>query len=225
MLLFNKFPLLAEETGADTDDKKTTSTFEFDEVKMAELIKAGVKDSLKEAMSTADTSSNSQPASQSATTTTPDNPFQQWIDPLVTPRLNAATLAAQAAEDKVDFYSSDDWLIDIDEHLGSTPEEISKAKREVREEVEKTFTNMLKAGKGTFRKDILSFVMYERIKKDKAKFTETVSKRSNAKKDAELANARRAVDISTGAISNFQPQDIHAMDTAKMLEQFANVAF
>ncbi len=153
------------------------------------------------------------------------NPFAEFINPLVEPRIRAASLQGEAAQDKVDFYTSDEWLLDIDDHLGSTPEEVKAAKAEVRAEVEKTFTDMLRAGKGTFRKDILSYVMYERIKKNKTKFNDTVAARAKRKAEADIETARRGVDIATTTAMNFSREDIEKLSDEDMMKQFGDLAF
>lgn len=217
-----RFPYLAEET--EGTGATTAPTFDKDE--MMNFIKEGTKTALKEAIESAP---KTEPRVESTGTA---NPFAEWIDPLVTPKLQQAQLTAQAAEDKVDFYSSEEWLTEVDDWLcaeGKSDEETATLRKQekaaIRADVEKTFQAMLKAGKGTFRKDLLSYVLGEKMKRDKAAFTESIGKRSAKQKEAALDKARRGVDISSGAISNFVAADVHKMDTAKMLEQYGGVAF
>ena len=203
-----------------TDTTTEPTTEPLSKADMQAFIKQGVQDSLRETLE-----QTAVQAHQSATQQ-PDNPFKEWIDPVVNPRLQQAAITAQAAEDKIDFYSSEQWLTELDDLLpGDSEAEIKSAKAAIRESLEKTFTSMLKAGKGTFRKDLIDYEIGKYIRENKSKVQESYTKRRNAKVEAELERARRGVDISSGAISNFQPQDVHGMGWDKLVEQYGNVGF
>ena len=194
---------------------ETPETFNKEE--LARFIKEGVQNSIRELA-----------AQPKVETPTPDkeNPFQEWIDPIVNPRLARASLQAQSAEDRVEFYTSDEWLTGIDSLLaGDSSEEVSLAKKAIKDDLEKTFSDMVRAGKGTFRKDLLNLSIGKYIRENHAKVAESYVKRSSVKKEAELDKARRSVDMGSGTMSNFTPQDIHSMDTQKMLEDFGEVSF
>jgi len=214
-----RHPYLAEET----EGSEATPAPAFDQEQMMALIKEGVKSTIKEV---AESAPKLEPRVEPKPSESEANPFSQWIDPLVNPKLAAATLQAQAAEDKVDFYSSEQWLTELDELLpGDTEAEIKAAKAEIRKRLETTFTQMLNAGKGTFRREILDYEVGKYTRENKEKVAASHVKRNSAKSEAALEKARRGVDIGAGALSNFTPQSIHEMDTEKMLEQYGGVAF
>ena len=196
---------------------------QFDEAKLSEMIKKGVQDSLKEAIATQQTTQQTTKVEDKSTET---DPFDAWLNPKIDTKVASATLAAQSAEDKADFYSSEFWLTEVDEHLlGDTPEELKAAKTELRKSLESTFTNMIKQGRGTPRADLVLFEIGKYNKANKGKIDESITKRSKAKQEAELEKARRGVDIGVGALSNFQPQDVHGMKWDDIAEKYGQLAF
>lgn len=215
---------MAEET--QTEEKQESSG--FDEAKMSELIQKNMNASFKELLAEqAKTQQQQTETPQQVEAPAPEPDFwDNLINPKVDGKVASATIAAQAAEDKVDFYSSDEWIEEVEEWL--TEDDPTKRKAEkakLREEIESTFRNLLKSGKGTFRKDIFSYVLGEKIKKDRVKYQENIGKKREKQAEADIQKARRAVDITSGGVSNFSASDIHAMSTEKMLKELGNLTF
>ncbi|SRR6266568_963833 len=211
---------MAEEIESTSENVETTQPT-LNEEKLGELIKKGFKESLE--------SLGQQ--SQQQTAQEPKDPWDEVLEPRINKRTQQSNITAQSAEDKVDFYTSDYWLTELDEMLPGDLDTdegkvaLSKAKREVREKIETTFSNLVKQGRGIPRKDIADFAVGQYIKKNKTSYIEGVSKKSSLKKEMEVTKAKRAVDMSTGNISNFSPEQIHKMDQSKIDEQFGNVLF
>ena len=224
-----KHPYLAEENGdGSTSTGSTTSSQALDEAKLAELIKQNVSTSVKELLQQqADTSTQNQP--------TQIQPVQQaqepdlWdtiLDPKIVPRLQQANIRAEAAEDKVEFYSSDFWSEELESWLTEDdPDKRKKEKAEFRQEVEKRFSNLLQQGKGFKREAIAHNLLGEKIAKDRTKYEESIGKRRKRQEESALETARKAVSITSGNISNFTPQDIHAMSMDKMLKELGDLQF
>lgn len=150
------------------------------------------------------------------------------LDPKINPRFQRAELMTMASEDKADFYSSDAWLTEVDEMLpGETSEEIKKHKAEIRKRLEKTFSNLISRGAQAAapRSDLIDYEVGKYIKEHKEDFFSSVEKKRGKKKEDELDKAKRAVDIGSGNISNFKPENIHKMSYEKVVEEFGNVAF
>jgi len=222
---------MAEENTTQSDNSQDSTNTQqpiFDKAELAKLVKENVGTSFKEAL---EEQSRQQEFNKTQEANTQKDSTQQgdfWddiINPRVSAKTNAASLAAQAAEDKVDFYTGGDFDTVDDFLISDDPEERGKEKLEIRKKVEETFSNMLKAGKGTYRKDILSYVLGEKLKKDRVAYQESINKRSAKSKQAELEKARRGVDISTGILTNFTPEDIHKMPFEKVVEQFGDIHF
>ncbi len=176
---------MAEEIESTSENVETTQPT-LNEEKLGELIKKGFKESLE--------SLGQQ--SQQQTAQEPKDPWDEVLEPRINKRTQQSNITAQSAEDKVDFYTSDYWLTELDEML---PGDLD--------------TDEGKVAVGQY------------IKKNKTSYIEGVSKKSSLKKEMEVTKAKRAVDMSTGNISNFSPEQIHKMDQSKIDEQFGNVLF
>ena len=207
---------MAEEA-LNEEQEETRPTFDKDAIET--LVKKSVKDSFNEVLQ------QQAPRSQEPTKQV-DNPFADWVNPLVDHKVNAATLASQDAQDKVDFYTSDAWLTDIDDFLvNDDPAKRATEKKALRDKIETTFSNMLKMGKGICRADIKDYVIGQKLKEDKAAYQESIGRRLNKKKEADLDKAAKGVNISAGNISNFTAADIHKMTFEKRVETFGEVLF
>ncbi|SRR6266516_6775631 len=210
------------------ENETTTETIEstpaLNEEKLGELIKKGFKESL-------DSYTQSTQQSTQQQSTEAKDPWDEVLEPRISKRTQQSNITAQSAEDKADFYTSDFWLTELEELLpGDTETDegklaLSKAKKEVRENIETTFSNLVKQGRGIPRKDIADFAIGQYIKKNKASYMEGVSKKSSLRKEMEVKKAQRAVDMNTGNISNFSPEQIHKMEQSKIDEQFGSVLF
>src|SRR5438309_371127 len=152
----------------------TESKPQLDEVKLSELIKKGMKDSFDELRNS---QGNAQQNNQSPQTQSTD-PWDEVLEPRIRKGTQQSNSIAAAAEDKVDFYTSDYWLKEIDDILpgDNTTEEgnivLNKAKKEIRETLETTFSNLLKQGRGIPRSDIIDFAVGQYVKKNKSTYTE-----------------------------------------------------
>ena len=215
-----RYPLLAEDDGEGS--ATATSPPQFDQEALAKLVADQVDKSFKEAVTNAQ-----QSTTQQVNTNVPEKlPFQDFVDPIVGPRIANAQLQAEIAADKADFYSSDAWLADADEFLIEDDADKRKIeKAALRAEVERVFNNAVKAGKGVPRSDVLSFVIGEKLKKDRIAYQESINKRVSNREATKLEAARRQTDLSTGNVSSFDPASIHAMSTEKMLEQYGKLEF
>src|SRR6266446_1844631 len=195
---------------------------QLDEVKLSELIKKGLKDSFDELTND---QRNSQQSTQQSTQTQSTDPWDEVLEPRIRKGTQQSNSIAAAAEDKVDFYTSDYWLKEIDEILpGDDTEDgkvsLQKAKKEIRDTLETTFSNLLKQGRGIPRSDIVDFAVGQYVKKNKSTYTEGLVKKSSLQKEKEVQKARRGVDIQSGNISNFSPEQLHNMPQDKINEQF-----
>src|SRR6266853_5171209 len=116
---------------------------QLDEVKLSELIKKGMKDSFDEL---AANQRNTQQSNQQNVQQQSTDPWDEVLEPRIRKGTQQSNSIAAAAEDKVDFYTSDYWLKEIDEILpGDDTEDgkvsLQKAKKEIRETLETTFSN------------------------------------------------------------------------------------
>jgi len=213
---------MAEETKEETKEESKEGTSNFDEAKMAELIKANVSASQKELIAQLKADKEEEKPKEEVK----EDFWDEIVNSRTSGKINQANVRAEAAEDKVDFYSSDEWLEGIDDLLpGDSLEEVKKHKKEIRTRLETTFQNMLKAGRGTHRADLLDYELGKYLKENKKAFIETVEKKSTKRKEVELQKARKGVDITAGNVSNFTPSDIHAMSMEKVIEEFGHVGF
>jgi hypothetical protein len=212
-------PYLAEESG---EGHTSTGSPPLDEAKLSEMIKKGVKETIETLAS--ERSERPVEAAQSTQTT---DPWDEILEPRITRKTQQSSLKADAAEDKVDFYTSDYWLTEVDDILpGDTgTDDLAKSKKDLRDGIEKTFTNLMKQGRATPRADIANFVLGEYIKNNKSTYVESVVKKSSTRKEQELQKARRGVDISAGNITNFTAEQLHKMPQDKIVEQFGDVSF
>ncbi len=206
--------------------KEEQESKSFDEKKMAELIAQNVNTSIKEALKDLPQQQAPQPVQQQQQQKVEPDIWDDIVGSRVNPHLANANLQSAIASDKIDFYSSDDWLEEVDNLLLETDPVKRKAEREeIRKDIETKFSNLVSSNRGIPRKDIFSAVIGERVKKDRAKYEEASYTKRNKSKEAELDKARKAVDISSGNISNFNAADVYEMDHAKMLKEYGNVPF
>ncbi len=214
---------MAEEV-ENIENTEVESKPQLDESKLSELIKKGLKDSFDEL---ATNQRNNQPQQEVQST----DPWEEVLGPRIRKGTQASDNRSAAAEDKVDFYTSDYWLKDIDDILpgDSNTEEgiisLNKAKKEIRETLETTFSNLLKQNRGIPRSDIVDFAVGQYVKKNKSSYIEGLSKKSSLQKEREVQKARKGVDIQSGNISNFAPDQIHKMSQEKINEEFGGVQF
>jgi len=219
---------MAEELVDTVEDKEVESKPQLDEVKLSELIKKGMKDSFDEL---AANQRNTQQSNQQNVQQQSTDPWDEVLEPRIRKGTQQSNSIAAAAEDKVDFYTSDYWLKEIEEILpgDSTSEEgiqsLQKAKKEIRETLETTFSNLLKQGRGIPRSDIVDFAVGQYVKKNKSTYTDGLVKKSSLQKEREVQKARRGVDIQSGNITNFTPEQLHNMPQDKINEQFGGVLF
>jgi hypothetical protein len=204
-------------------ESKTDTPPSFDEDKLAELIKSNVssefsqlKDELKSQRTQVDTHLN-EPKTE------PDF-WDNIIDPKVNSKTAKAELQSALAQDKVDFYTGDDWLT-VDEWLVEEDEDKRKAeKKALRDKIEEYSSNMAKSNRAMPREDIYKAVLGEKIKKDKVKFEEGIGKRNKAKEQTELDKARRGVDINT-TLNDFNSESVHKMSWDKVAENYGALTF
>src|SRR6266853_6934177 len=172
---------MAEELVDTVEDKEVESKPQLDEVKLSELIKKGMKDSFDEL---AANQRNTQQSNQQNVQQQSTDPWDEVLEPRIRKGTQQSNSIAAAAEDKVDFYTSDYWLKEIEEILpgDSTSEEgilsLQKAKKEIRETLETTFSNLLKQGRGIPRSDIVDFAVGQYVKKNKSTYTDGLVKKS-----------------------------------------------
>src|SRR5438132_1284255 len=137
----------------ETVTETTESTPTLNEEKLGELIKKGFKESL-------DSYTQDTQQAQTVQSTEPKDPWDEVLEPRISRRTQQSNITAQSAEDKADFYTSDFWLTELDDLLPGDLDTdegklaLSKAKKEVRENIEQTFSNLVKQGRGIPRKDI-----------------------------------------------------------------------
>lgn len=207
---------MAEET-QDTQQEATPAGLSQDQLES--MIRNGTKAAMQEALQDIPRPQPAQPAQ-------PENPFQQWVDPLVKPGLQQAQLQAEIAQDKADFYSSDLWLDEVDDHLISDdPKERRQEKSDLRKQVEKLFEDNIKAGQPRTREALMTYLLGQRAITKKADLRSAQSRREQKSKDADLDKARRGVDISAGLISDFSPQSVQEMSLEDMRKKYAEVSF
>lgn len=200
---------------------------EFDEAKLADLVKANVSASMKDALDALKAEQSASPPIQQVPPT--DSSTQFWddvINPRVDSKVNKASLQAEIAQDKIDFYTSDTWLEEADEWL--TEEDPAKRKAEksaLRAELEKAFDTLVKNNRGMPRADVFKGVLGEKITKDRTKYFESIGKKGERKKALDLEQARKGVDLSAGNVSNFNAADVHKMSFEKVLEHYGDLTF
>lgn len=182
------------------------------------LITNSVNNSFKEAFN-----SREQETQAQTQATQERDPWADIVEPIVNPRLQQLQLSNEAAQDKIDFYSSDTWLENINEHF--TSDDVKKEKAEFRAEIEKTFTNLLRAGKPLPREDIAQYLLGQKVVKQGASYHEAQANKRAKKKEDALKHAQRAVEFQTGNISTYTPQNLFDMDHDKLVENFGSYTF
>jgi len=127
----------------------------------------------------------------------------QLINPFVEPQLNEARLTSADAKDYVQFYMN------------------NPDAKEYHDDVEKTFTALVRAGRPISRADILKHKLGEEYQTDPAKFVEKQSERHKQ----QLQRAEVAVDFGIAALNkaksdssfvNFENKSLEEME--KLLE-------
>lgn len=210
---------MAEET--ETTNQSSSS---FDEAKLAELIKTNVNtslDSIKAEL--VQNRIQAQTETQPAKVEEPDF-WDSIIDPKVNKKVASASLAAELAQDQVDFYTSDEWL-NVDAWLvEEDPTKRAEEKKALRKQVEDYSSSLVKQNRAMPRSDIFNAVLGEKIKKDRTKFEENIGKRHKANAESELAKARRGVDMGS-VMNDFTPESVHKMDWDKVTETYGQLTF
>lgn len=211
---------------AETDNTQNTETSKpFDETKLAELIKANVTSSMEGIKKELASQNQNRTESQVDNTTKEEPDF--WdaiIDPKVNKKVASASLAAELAQDQVNFYTSDEWL-SVDEWLvEEDPTKRSEEKKALRKQVEDYSANLVKQGRAMPRSDIFNAVLGEKIKKDRIKFEENIGKRNKRNEETELDKARKGVDLGS-VMNDFTPESVHKMDWNKVTETYGQVVF
>jgi len=209
-----------------TENTQTeTKTPAFDEAKLQESIRDNIRQSLEEYTRVERETRLQEQQAKKVEEDPGDDFWDKIIDPKVNKKVASSTVAAEAAQDKVDFYTSDEWLTESEAWLVSEdPEDRRKEKAELRDKVEKYFNNLLKSGRGMPRADLFNAVLGEKIKKDKTKFEENIGKRNKRKLDDELQQAQRGVDL-TSVMASYTPESVHKMDWEKVEETYGSLVF
>lgn len=120
----------------------------------------------------------------------------QLINPFVEPALNEARLTSSDAKDYVQFYMH------------------NPDAKEYHDDVEKTFTALVKAGRPISRADILKHKLGEEYQTDPAKFVE----KQTTKHKEQLQRAEAAVDFGTAALNKAKSDGTFVNFDSKSLE-------
>ena len=214
---------MTEETKDTTESTETAKQPQLDKATVDELIKTNLKEAIAglQQQQQATQQVNAQPVQQKE----PDF-WADILDPHIKAGTAQADLNSAIAMDKVDFYSSDEWLTEVDEYL--TEDDPTKRKTEkanLRKEVERVFDTNVKQNRGLPRSDVLKGVLGHMLIKDPEKFKASASKKATAEKESELDKAKKAVSIGAGNITNFSAADINSMTLEKVQEQFGSMEF
>lgn len=214
------------------EEVKDEAKLALDESKIAELIKQNVSSSMKEvteALSKQNTQQVYTPPQEEEDVST-----DAW-DEIISPRVerhtkksldasSRAALQAEAAEDKADFYSSDLWVVDLEDFFTSDdPAERRKEKADFRKELEERFSNLLKSGRGMKREEIAQYMIGS--SENRKKYTENQTKKQKKQDEQDGLKAQRNVDIGSFSISNFDAQSIHDMDFDEVAKKFGSYTF
>lgn len=120
----------------------------------------------------------------------------QLINPFVEPALNEARLTSSDAKDYVQFYMH------------------NPDAKEYHDDVEKTFTALVKAGRPISRADILKHKLGEEYQADPAKFVE----KQTARHKEQVVRAEAAVDFGAAALNKAKSDGTFANFDSKSLE-------
>ncbi len=222
---------MAEETTSESTETQQQSSG-IDEAKLAELIAKSQQDSIKATLAELRRDAEQQQQYQQQQTQQTEVQPTFW-DEQINPRLapvqrqtQFAMLRAEAAEDKADFYGSDEWTELVESYCtADTDEELNTQKKELRTKIEETFNNRMKSGNPIPRKDISEWLLGQEIKTNKTKHVEAYTKKRKKAEESELEKARRAVDIGAGNVVNFQPEEVHAMTLEDMQAKYSTLTF
>lgn len=217
---------------SELDNTKTTNSTNtsdkppaLDEAKLSELIKTNVNEgisALRTELAQGNTNTNvtTEPKSSEAT-----DFWDSIINPKIDTKVNKASLQAEAAQDQVDFYTSDEWLTEAEQWLTEDdPEKRKVEKAEIRKDLETKFKKLLDNGRGMPRTDIFKHVLGDKITKDGVKFRENIGKKHKASVDAELEKAQRGVDMST-VMADFSSDSVHKMKWEDVQSTYGGLSF
>lgn len=149
------------------------------------------------------------------------------INPRIQPQIQQSQMAAAAAIDMANFYNSDEWdqVDDLLDDGDMTVKELKQEKAKIKREVEKTFEDMMKQGRGTSRAAILDYVMGKELRSNADTYRKKAVKRSDKTRQQELANARRGSDIAASGISSMGRDDIMNMGDDDFDKLWSGVTF
>lgn len=207
----------------EKETQTTQSNPNIDSAQLEELIKQSVSSSFKELEETQRETQRTSTSQTDTRQTETTDPWADIVNPLVEPRLAQMQLQTQAAQDKIDFYSSDSWLTELDEHLTSDDTKTEKA--DFRKEIEKTFSNLMQKGSPLPREDIAKYLLGQKLIKSGTKHYESKNKKAQARRDADLQHAQRAVEFQSGIPTSVQPQKLYDMTFDDIVKEYGTVQF
>lgn len=171
-----------------------TTEQQQDNANLEEMIARAVQTAMQQSKPEADAEHIDQ-TQQQQPVQQPQQQQQQPRDPMadiVAPYVQQANFAAAAANDKADFYA--DYTIVKD---GEEDEEDHSISRSMRQEIEKTFTQLAQQGRPQTRESIYHYLLGKTIAKDKKSYLE----RSSKKKQAETREAQAGFDVGNANAS------------------------
>jgi hypothetical protein len=211
----------------ETEEIKAPSPPGLDEARLAELLKQNQDASIAAMLAEMEKQRQQQPApqQQQQQTEQPDY-FEQLVDQRSDAKFRQALFSSEDARDTTKFYSGEFWNETVDEWLvGETPEEQKAERKELRKKIEDKFQQLAREGRPLPREDIANYFLMDAIKSNRAKLEAKITKRSKRAEETDLEKAKSRVDISAGAVIDFNPIELHKMTAEKIKEKFGSLQF
>jgi len=199
----------------------------LDEAKLAELLKQNQDASIAAMLAEMEKQRQQQlaPQPQPQPTEQPDY-FEQLVDQRSDAKFRQALFSSEDARDTTKFYSGEFWNETVDEWLvGETADEQKAERKELRKKIEDKFQQLAREGRPLPREDIANYFLMDTIKSNKAKLEAKITKRSQKSQETDLEKARSRIDISAGAVIDFNPVELHKMTPEKIKEKFGALQF
>lgn len=193
----------------------------IDEEKLAEFIQNQTAQAFQNTLSNLQQQATSnmpqQPAQQPAS-----DPIGDLIAPHIQPIVRQSQIAAAAAIDYGEFYSSDE-LENAVSLLDDGEEDSKKVRADLKKDVEATFQQLVRQGIPTPRKEILNLVVGKKLTSDPENFSKKAAKRSQKTQEAQLNKARQNVDIGGATFNSMGREDINNLPDDKFDQLYNSI--
>jgi hypothetical protein len=214
----------------ETEELKEAASGGLDEGKLAELLKQNQDASIAAMLAEMEKQRQSQqptyqPPAAAQPAAEPDY-FEQLVDQRSDAKFRQANFASAAAQDAAEFYSGEFWNETVEDWLvGETEEEQKAERKELRKKINDKFQQLAREGRPLPREDIANYFLMDGLKSNRSKLEAKITKKSQKVHESDLEKAKSRVDISAGAVIDFNPVELHKLTGEKIKEKFGSLQF